>query len=58
VREDDDPSDPDNPAARLKQFIESLSEEAREFTRRRPLEGLLLSFVAGLLVGDLLRRQR
>jgi len=58
VREHDESSNDERPAARLKQFIESLSEEAREFTRRKPLEGLLLSFVAGLLVGDLLRRQR
>jgi len=58
VRDDEDYSDRENPAAHLKQFLQSLSEEAREFTRRKPLEGLLLSFVAGLLIGDLLRRPR
>ncbi|HZE96897.1 MAG TPA: hypothetical protein VE981_07715 [Planctomycetota bacterium] len=50
--------DGEGPGSRLKEFLESLSEEAREFTRRKPLEGLLLSFVAGLLLGDLLRRNR
>jgi ElaB/YqjD/DUF883 family membrane-anchored ribosome-binding protein len=48
----------DRPAVRLKEFFESLAEEAEEFTRRKPLEGLLLSFVAGLVLGELLRRPR
>jgi len=58
VRDDEDFADREHPAAHLKQFLESLSEEVREFTRRKPLEGLLLSFVAGVLIGDLLRRPR
>ena len=56
--DDDNGSDDENPGARLKQLFESLAEEAREFTRRKPLEGLLLSFFAGLVLGDLLRRNR
>ena len=58
MRDDEDFVDRENPAGHLKQFLESLSGEVREFTRRKPLEGLLLSFVAGLLIGDLLRRPR
>ena len=55
---DVDNRDGESPAARLKEFLEALSEEVQEFTRRKPLEGLLLSFVTGLMIGELLRRGR
>jgi len=58
VRDDEDVDDRETPSTHLKQFLDGLSAEVREFTRRKPLEGLLLSFVAGLLIGDLLRRPR
>lgn len=50
--------DGDRPADRLKEFFGSLAEEAGEFTRRKPIEGLLLSFLAGMILGELLRRPR
>ena len=56
--EDDNGADEERPGTRLKQLLESFAEEARDFTRRKPLEGLLLSFIAGLVLGDLLRRNR
>jgi hypothetical protein len=56
--DEDNGTDDERPGARLKQLFESFADEARDFTRRKPLEGLLLSFVAGLLLGDLLRRNR
>jgi len=59
VREHDESWEEENhPAALLKQFLQSVSQQAEEFTRRKPLEGLLISFVAGLLIGDLIRRRR
>lgn len=54
IRHDD--SDP--PGTRLKEFLETLSDEVRDFTRRKPLEGLLLSFFSGVVLGELLRRKR
>lgn len=56
--DEDNGADDENPGARLKQLFDSFAEEARDFTRRKPLEGLLLSFIAGLVLGDLLRRNR
>jgi len=59
VREHEESWEDENqPAALLKQFLQSVSQQAEEFTRRKPLEGLLISFVAGLLIGDLFRRRR
>lgn len=58
MREHDESANERKPGARVKQFLEILSEEARAFTREKPLEGLLLSFIAGLLVGELFRRPR
>ena len=56
--ESDEPADSESPGASFKQLLESLGEEAKEFTRRRPLESVLLSFVAGMILSDLLRRGR
>ncbi len=56
--ESDDAVDSESPGASLRQLLESLGEEAKDFTRRRPLEGLLISFVAGMILSDLLRRGR
>ncbi len=56
--ESDEAAESESPGSSLKQLLESLGEEAKEFTRRRPLEGLLLSFVAGMNLSDLLGRGR
>jgi hypothetical protein len=56
--ERDDPSDSETPGASLRQFLERLAEEAKTFTREKPVEGLLLSFLAGIILSDLLRRNR
>lgn len=53
-----DDGDEEGTGAGLRRFLEGLSEEAQDFTRRRPVEGLLLSFIAGMIVSDLLRRNR
>jgi len=55
---EDDPSNGEPPGVRFKHLLGSLTQEMEDFTRRKPLEGLLLSFIAGLLVGDLFRRRR
>jgi len=54
----DDASGEDTAGESFRKFLEGLTEEARDFTRRRPVEGLLLSFIAGMVVSDLLRRNR
>ena len=54
----EDASDDETTGERFRKFLEGLTEEARDFTRRRPVEGLLLSFIAGMVVSDLLRRNR
>lgn len=56
--EDDDASNGHAPGARLKEFLETLSDELQDFTRRKPLEGLIVSFLAGLVIGELIRRNR
>ncbi len=50
--------DESSPGARLREFFESLSDEAADFTRRKPVEGLLLAFLSGIVLGELLRRNR
>ena len=48
----------ETPGGLLKKFLEGVVEGAEDFTRRRPMEGILLSLLAGVLVSDLLRRNR
>ena len=55
---DDEPTNGETPGARLQEFLESVSEELEAFARRRPLEGLLVSFIAGMVIGDFFRRSR
>ena len=50
--------DEGRPGARLKEVLELLSEEARDFARRKPLEAVLLSFLTGIVIGGILRRDR
>lgn len=48
----------ERPGALLKEFLESLSDQARDYARRKPLESLLLAFLAGVAFSDLMRRNR
>ncbi len=48
----------DRLSAHLRDYLERVTEEAREFTRRKPVEGLLFAFLFGLVLGEFLRRDR
>jgi hypothetical protein len=48
----------ERPGALLKEFLASLSDQARDFARRKPLESLFVAFLAGVAFSDLLRRNR
>jgi hypothetical protein len=42
----------------LWRLLRGLLEEAQEYTHRKPVEGLLLALIAGMVVGNLIRRGR
>lgn len=42
----------------FRKLLESLVDEAQDFTRRKPLEGLLISLIAGMVLSNIIRRGR
>ncbi len=55
---DADVDDESEPVSRWRATLEELLDEAKDYTRRKPMEGLLASFAAGLLLSSLFRRDR
>lgn len=48
----------DVPRHRLEVVAKHLLEEIQDYARRKPLEGLLISFLSGMVLSSLLRRDR
>lgn len=53
-----DEEEEDSPRARLRTVAKHLAEELQDYARRKPLEGLIISLLTGMVIGGLLRRDR
>jgi hypothetical protein len=42
----------------FRRLLRGLLEEAQEYTRRKPMEGLLLALIAGMVPSNLIRSGR
>lgn len=47
-----------SPGRRLRELAGHLVEEAQDYARRKPLEGLVIALLTGMVIGGLLRRDR
>jgi hypothetical protein len=49
---------PQPSGASFRKLCRSLLEEVKDYTHRKPLEGLLIAMIAGMVLSSLLRRER